>query len=171
MINAEPSFILMRNKEEIMRRKDREITDKNKMQKIISRAQVCYLGMSQDNMPYVIPINFGYQENTIYFHCALKGEKIKILKGNPNVCMVFNRDNKLVNDIAQDDWTMYYKSVIAYGKAEFILDIAEKQNAINIMFHHYGGKDYPLSEPVLAKTMFIKVEIEKMTGKQNIPKD
>ena len=154
-----------------MRRKDKEITDKKMMLDIISKAQVCYLGMSKNNMPYVIPINFGYFENKIYFHCALEGEKIDVLKENPNVCMVFNIDNKLINDVAQDDWTMYYKSVIAYGKVEFIMDIAERQNAINIMFHHYGGKDYPLPEPVLAKTMFLKVKIEKMTGKRDIPKD
>ncbi|NQT65870.1 MAG: pyridoxamine 5'-phosphate oxidase family protein [FCB group bacterium] len=154
-----------------MRREDRKITDKKVMLDIISRAQVCYLGMSKDNMPYVIPINFGYYENTIYFHCALEGEKIDVLKNNPHVCMVFNVDNKLINNIVQDDWTMYYKSVIAYGKVEFIMDIAERQNAINIMFHHYGGKDYPLPEPVLAKTMFMKVEINSMMGKGNIPKD
>ena len=154
-----------------MRRKDKEITDKKMMLDIISRAQACYLGMSKDNMPYVIPTNFGYYEDAIYFHCALEGEKIDILKINPHVCMVFNVDNKLINDIAQDDWTMYYKSVIAYGKVEFIMDIAERQNAINIMFHHYGGKDYPLPESVLAKTMFLKVKIDKMTGKMDLPKD
>jgi len=153
-----------------MRRKDKEITDKKKILDIISRAQVCYLGMSKGNMPYVIPINFGYYEDTIYFHCALEGEKIDVLQENPHVCMVFNVDNKLINNIVQDDWTMHYKSVIAYGKIEFIMDITQRQDAINIMFHHYGGKDYPLPEPVLAKTMFIKVKMEKMTGKQNIPK-
>ncbi len=154
-----------------MRRKDKEITDKNMMLDIFSRAQVCYLGMSKDNMPYVIPINFGYHENTIYFHCALEGEKIDVLKKNSNVCMIFNIDNKLINDVVQDDWTMYFKSVIAFGKVEFIMDIAERQKAINIMFHHYGGKDYPLPRPVLAKTMFLKAKIEKMTGKRNLPKD
>ena len=76
-----------------MRRKDREITDKKKMQMIISKAEVCYMGMSRDNMPYVIPINFGYDDNTIYFHCALEGEKIDILQKNPNVCLLFNIDN------------------------------------------------------------------------------
>ncbi len=154
-----------------MRRKEKEITNKKKILDIISRAQVCYLGMSKNNMPYVIPINFGYYKDTIYFHCALEGEKIDVLKENPHVCMVFNVDNKLINNIAQDDWTMYYRSVIAYGKVEFIMDIAKRQKAINIMFHHYGGIDYPLPEPVLAKTMFLKVKIEKMTGKRDVPKD
>ena len=153
-----------------MRRKDKEITDKNKMLEIISKAQVCYLGMSDNNKPYVVPMNFGYVEDTIYFHCALEGKRNSILKKDPHVCLVFNTDNQLVNDIPQDDWTMYYKSVIAFGKAEFILDVPEKQKAINIMFHHYGGKDYPLPKSVLERTMFIKVKIEKMTGKGSIPK-
>ncbi|MDO9576915.1 MAG: pyridoxamine 5'-phosphate oxidase family protein [Candidatus Cloacimonadales bacterium] len=153
-----------------MRRKDREITDRNQMLEIISRTQVCYLGMSKENLPYVVPLNFGYAENTIYFHCAPEGEKIDVLNKNPHVCLIFNVDNKLVNNVSQDDWTMYYKSVIAYGKIEFVFDISERQKAINVMYRHYGGQDYPLPEPVLAKTMFLKVVIEKMTGKRNIPK-
>jgi len=153
-----------------MRRKDREITDQKEMDKIISSTEICYLGMSRNDDPYVVPLNFGYAENTIYFHCALEGEKIDILKENPRVCLVFNIDNQLVNDLPQDDWTMYYQSVFAFGKAEFILDIAERQSAINIMYHHYGGKDYPLPTPVLERTMFFKVKIQKMTGKKNIAK-
>lgn len=155
----------------LMRRKDREITAKDAMLDIITKAQVCYLGMSKGNMPYVIPINFGYCDNTIYFHCALEGEKIDILKINPNVCLVFNIDNKLINNVPQDDWSMYYKCVIAYGKIEFIKDINKKQEAINIMFHHYGGVEYPLQKSTLERTMFMKVKIEKMTGKQNILPD
>ena len=42
-----------------MRRKDREITDRNTMLDIIAKTQVCYLGMSNENMPYVLPINLG----------------------------------------------------------------------------------------------------------------
>lgn len=154
-----------------MRRKDKEITDKDAMVNIISKAQVCYLGMSIDNLPYVLPINFGYYENTIYFHCALEGKKIEILQNNPNVCLVFNIDNKLINNVPQDDWSMYYKSVIAYGKLEFIKDITERQEAINIMFRHYGGINYTLPKTALDRTMFMKVSIEKMTGKQNILPD
>jgi uncharacterized protein len=153
-----------------MRRKDREITDKSTILEIISKTEICYLGMSRENMPYIVPLNFGYDDNTVYFHCAKQGEKIDILKTNPNVCLVFNIDNQLVNDVPQDDWTMYYKSVIAFGKAEFILDIAERQKAINLMFHHYGGKDYPLLKPALERTMFLKVKIDRMTGKGNVPK-
>ncbi|MDP8200535.1 MAG: pyridoxamine 5'-phosphate oxidase family protein [Candidatus Tenebribacter burtonii] len=138
---------------------------------IITKTQVCYLGMSKGNLPYVLPINFGFHDNTIYFHCALKGEKIEILKDNPNICLVFNIDNKLINNVPQDDWSIYYKSVIVYGKIQFIKDITEKQEAINIMFRHYEGINYTLPKTVLERTMFMKVKIEKMTGKQNILHD
>jgi len=154
-----------------MRRKDREITEKKKMLDIISQAQICYLGMSKNNLPYVIPINFGIHNDTVYFHCAKQGEKIDVLQKNPNVCLVFNIDNELLNNVPQDDWSMYYRSVIAYGKIEFIQDIIEKQEAINIMFRHYGGVNYKLPKTALERTMFMKVKIEKMTGKQNILPD
>jgi len=154
-----------------MIRKDKEITDKKIMLDVITQTQVCYMGMSKDNLPYVLPINFGIHESTIYFHCALKGKKINILHKNPNVCLVFNIDNRISSELPQDIWTMYYHSVIAFGKVEFIKDLTAKQEAINIMFRHYGGIDYPLPKSALDQTKFMKVKISKMTGKRNMPKN
>ena len=69
-----------------MRRKDKEITDIKEIESILQGAQVCRLGMADNNMPYVIPVCFGYKEHTVYIHSASEGRKIDTLKKNPNVC-------------------------------------------------------------------------------------
>jgi len=43
-----------------MRRKDREITDRKKIEAILDKAPVCRIGFSKDNDPYVVPVCFGY---------------------------------------------------------------------------------------------------------------
>ena len=67
-----------------MRRKDREITDINEIVKIVSDCDVLHLGMSDNGIPYVVPVNFGFtcegRELTFYVHCATSGKKIDILK-------------------------------------------------------------------------------------------
>ena len=75
-----------------MRRKDKEISDRSAIEDIIKRSTVCRLAMSDNNSPYVIPINFGYENSTVYFHSAREGRKIDILKKNPNVCIEFDID-------------------------------------------------------------------------------
>jgi nitroimidazol reductase NimA-like FMN-containing flavoprotein (pyridoxamine 5'-phosphate oxidase superfamily) len=40
-----------------MRKKDKEIKDENIMESIIKRATVCRIGLSENNVPYVVPLN------------------------------------------------------------------------------------------------------------------
>ena len=65
-----------------MRRKDKEITDIESIEKIIHKAKVCRLALSLDDTPYVVPVCFGYSAETIYFHSAKEGKKIDIIKKN-----------------------------------------------------------------------------------------
>ncbi|MBU3917342.1 pyridoxamine 5'-phosphate oxidase family protein, partial [bacterium] len=69
-----------------MRRKEKEITDKAIIDSIINDSKVCRLGLSDDNRPYVVPLCFGYENDTLYFHSAHKGMKLDILKKNKQVC-------------------------------------------------------------------------------------
>lgn len=154
-----------------MRRKDREITDKKVMLDIIKRAEACFMAMSNDNKPYIVPMNFGYEDNAVFFHCALNGKKIEMIRNNPQVCLLFTVDNETSLIGAPETWTTYYKSVIAYGKAEIVEDLIEKQKGINAFLKHYSGNGMDFENKLLDKVMIIRVNIEKMTGKGNIPKD
>lgn len=150
-----------------MRRKDREITDQAAIKNIISQAQICYLGMSINDQPYVIPLNFGFAENTIYIHCALEGKKLEIIKKNPQVSVAFSIDAQIIMDGPPKTWTSYYKSVIAFGKANIIKDITEKQKGMQIVLKHYAGNEVNIDAKQLTNMSMIKIKIESMTGKRN----
>ena len=62
-----------------MRRKEKEITTRAVIDAIIRQARVCRLALSEDNQPYVVPLCFGYENDTLYFHCAPKGRKLDII--------------------------------------------------------------------------------------------
>lgn len=51
-----------------MRKQEKEITDSAVLDAIIQRATVCHLGLCADNNPYVVPLIFGYQDGTRFFH-------------------------------------------------------------------------------------------------------
>ena len=63
-----------------MRKKEREITDPAVLESIMAKAVVCRIGLSLNDIPYVVPVNFGYKGNQIYFHSSLEGMKIEILR-------------------------------------------------------------------------------------------
>lgn len=58
-----------------MRRKDKEIKDQALLESILVKATICRLAMSENNMPYVVPLNFAYADGHLYPHSAREGQK------------------------------------------------------------------------------------------------
>ena len=66
-----------------MRRKDREITDKQQINAIIEACDCCRIAFPAEDAPYIVPLNFGYTDDknkrTLYFHGAKEGRKIDLI--------------------------------------------------------------------------------------------
>jgi uncharacterized protein len=58
-----------------MRRAACEITSNETINQILQKCHVCRLGLVKDNVPYIVPLSFGYSDNAIYFHTAHEGLK------------------------------------------------------------------------------------------------
>lgn len=150
-----------------MRRSDKEITDQNLMDEIIKKAQVCRLAISYKDMPYIIPINFGYLDKVLHFHSAKDGLKLSILRENPQACFEVEIDTQIVPSEMGCEWTMRYQSVIGFGEVEFIDDITSKRESMKIIMEHYAN-DKPLpSDTILEGITLYKLKVNTMTGKQS----
>ena len=149
-----------------MRRKDQEIKDIAAIEDIIGKAQVCRLALSDNGQPYIVPLCFGYKNITLYFHTALEGKKLDILRENNNVCFEIDIDQELVKGKKACNCTMKYRSVIGFGKAELIEDIELKRKSINIIMQNYYEGFFTYPDESIKNTVVIKVEIESMTGKK-----
>lgn len=150
-----------------MRRKDREITEKEEMECILHAAPVCRLAMARDGEPYVVPVCFGYQAGSIYIHSALEGEKITMLQENPRCCVEVDLTSGPIPDENPCSWEMRYKSVLCRGLARFIVDPEEKQKALDCILRHYGTDPRPFTEPALEKVAVIQIDVDRMTGKKH----
>ena len=62
-----------------MRRKEREVTDYNKMIEILKSCDCCRIGLVDDKGAYIVPMNFGYEDNNrqtyIVFSRSDRGEE------------------------------------------------------------------------------------------------
>lgn len=150
-----------------MRRSEREIKDRGAIESILERATICRVAFSHDNLPYIVPLNFGYADNCLYFHSAPEGKKIEIIKQNSNVCFEVDVDVELVEGGKACDWTVRYRSVVGFGKAFLVDDPKEKRRALDIIVGHYSDKSYEYPDEEINNVAVVKVEIESMTGKQS----
>ncbi len=152
-----------------MRRHDNAVTELQPIEDIIRRATICRLGLSENGTPYIVPLCFGYQDQTVYFHAAQAGKKMEILRKNPQVCVEFETDCELVRKehTACCDWGMKYRSVIGFGVAEIVEDAQEKDRALQIIMQQYADHDgtFAFSSASFERTAVIKVIIAEMTGK------
>ncbi|MGA9085644.1 MAG: pyridoxamine 5'-phosphate oxidase family protein [Methanoregula sp.] len=149
-----------------MRRKDREITDKSAIESILNGAGVCRIGLADENEPYVVPVCFGYRDDTIYIHSAPAGKKIGMLAKNPRCCIEVDNTDGPVRSDDPCQWEMRYTSVICTGTASILDDYAKKCAAMNCIMRHYGGPEYRLSEKELERVCIVKISLDGMTGKQ-----
>lgn len=150
-----------------MRRKDKEICNLPAIEDIVRKSLVCRLGLAEENQPYVVPLSFGFKDNTLYFHSAPEGKKIQILRKNSKVCFEFDVEHEIVADEEACKWGMRYRSVIGFGKASIVEDMREKKEGLDAIMEHYSGRSYDYPEAALNNTLVIKVEIESMTGKES----
>lgn len=151
-----------------MRRKEKEIIDKKIIEQILSNSEICRIAMIDGDKPYIVPLNYGYFDNAIYFHSAPLGKKIDILKHNNKVCFEIEFYNETIKKESPCDWSTKYRSVIGYGTVEIITDFEEKKKGLDIIMAHYRK---PVNNVYKDKQVdfivILKLIIEQITGKQS----
>lgn len=151
-----------------MRRHKQEITDNEIIEEILHKALVCRIGLAEDNMPYVVPVCFGFKDGSIYVHSSRHGRKMEIIERNNNVCFEVDVDVKTVPADTACKWTLQYRSVIGFGKAEVVRDEDERIHALNVIMEHYSGRSsHQYEAGPLEHAAIIKIHIESMTGKRS----
>lgn len=144
------------------------ITEQPEMFQVIKKCDVCYVSMvDQNNMPYVVPFNFGVKDGFIYLHSSPKGKKTDILRQNNNVCIAFSTDHQLKyqNETVGCSYAMRYRSVLVYGQIEFIEKWEDKIEAMNIVMRQYTEREFTFNAPAIREVCAYKVVITEMTGK------
>lgn len=148
--------------------KNRIIGLKEEIERIVAKCEVCYVAMvDEENKPYVIPMNFGYKDNCIYLHSSKTGKKIDILEKNNNVCVSFSTDHLLrwQSENMACSYSMKYRSVLAFGKVEFVENSNQKIEALNIIMSQYTKKEFSYSDPAVEDVKVFKVFVEKLEGR------
>ncbi len=138
------------------------------MAQILERAEVCRLGLAKDQIPYVLPVAFGYDGAAIYFHTAQEGRKIEFLAANPWVCFECEHGVHLLRHESNPcKWTFSFQSVIGYGTVQELTEPAEKAAGLNHIVRHYAGRQWPFTREDLAGIRVWRIAIESLTGKQS----
>jgi nitroimidazol reductase NimA-like FMN-containing flavoprotein (pyridoxamine 5'-phosphate oxidase superfamily) len=122
-----------------MRRRQCEVTDPGEIRRILSTATIGRLAtIGADGFPYITPVNYVYTKDCVYFHCALKGEKLDNIARDDRVC--FQVDIPLAYldlgynpDGGACSLHQFYHCVIIRGRARVVPDGELKTEALNAL--------------------------------------
>lgn len=151
-----------------MRRSDKEIKVPEAIARIIGECRVMRLALAKDNVPYLIPVSFGYDGTALYLHTAKSGRKIEFFEANPAVCFEFeNRVSLKPHDTDPCSWSFSFQSVIGYGTLEELTDSAAKGEGLTHIMRQYSNAPWSFGEESLAKVRVWKLLIDSLCGKQS----
>jgi nitroimidazol reductase NimA-like FMN-containing flavoprotein (pyridoxamine 5'-phosphate oxidase superfamily) len=138
------------------------------MEKILHEEVLGYLGLSLDDTPYVVPLNYAYTEGKILFHCALKGKKLDYLERNKTVCFTVARQRDTIEQHEEKDpCHIDSESVICFGNARIIEDIPERHKALNTFNERFDPGSDEISLKRTKGCYVVEIKINEMTGRQD----
>ncbi len=151
-----------------MRRQAQELSREETLG-ILSCAGCGTLALSGDSgYPYAVPLSFVFDgDKTVYFHSALTGHKIDSVKRSSKASLcIIDRD-----ETVPEEFTTYYRSVIAFGKVRIAADPEEKLRAIKLLAEKYSpeeSKERTDAEIEGAWDRFcvVAMELEHISGKK-----
>lgn len=145
------------------------IEERERIEEILKTEQVCFVGFSDENgIPYVLPMNYGYENDVIYLHSGPEGKALQILEKNPNVCITFCTAPKLIHQHPEVacSYRMQSASVICNGKVQFEENFDEKVRILNIIMRQYVDKEFKYSKPAVNNVKIWKVSIDALGAKE-----
>lgn len=131
----------------------RECNDPLKIDGFLERARTGFLGLSSDDSPYVVPLNFVWRNGAIYFHGASEGRKVAILRQNARSCFTVCEDHGTITDIIPANTDTAYLSVMVFGSVELVTGLEDATGAMQAMLHKYVPSYYdnPLAKSHVEK--------------------
>jgi uncharacterized protein len=128
---------------------------------LLSRVRFGRLGLSMNNLPYVVPMSYVYHGNVIYLHSRGKGKKFEYATENSNVCFQ-------IDILEKDHWS----SVAVFGAVRLSDSVEDKQKMFDAFTEKgqggHGGKKFQREELEKMDMTIWEINIKEMTGREGV---
>lgn len=116
--------------------------------------------------PYCLPVNGVRVGESVYFHCARKGEKLDCLRRNPVVCLTAVGSQRVV----QQAYETAFTSAVARGRAEEVTDPEEMGEGLWAICRKYTPDCLERVEEVIQKHLpavsVWKISLTSVSGRR-----
>ncbi len=157
-----------------MRRRDREVTDFEKIREIIEGCDTIRIGLADGAYPYIVPLSFGYEidggQIVFYVHGARVGRKAELMQKNRVCSFEMDCGHRLEIIPEARDVTMRYRCLMGTADIALLEDLEEKRRAMDVMMaRDVLTRDMEYDVEKLKHTLIARLVVTGYTGKINLP--
>lgn len=143
-----------------MRKQDRIVTDENIKIEILKSMNIIRLGLVDNGVAYIAPVNFAYYNNAVYVHSGLAGKKISLLRKADKISFQADRFDMLKTAETACSHSSYFHSVFGEGVPVFSENKEDKCFGLDLIMEKYTGRKWSdFSDTALEKTNVIRIDI------------
>jgi len=150
--------------EKPMRRQDRGISEAEAVTLLASAEYGFLATVDEDGAPYLLPLNFVYDNGSVFFHCAYEGQKMDNLRRDGRVCFTVVGKTRVISE----QFTTMYESALLRGTAKTIENEPKKQALIRLC-QKYCPENLDEAgvyiEKSFHRTCVVQITIDSITGK------
>ena len=155
-----------------MRRKDREITDFDRICRILEESKILHLGLIDGDYPSIVPLHYGYTVDTeaktitFYIHCAKEGHKLDLIRASSKVFVQLECGVALIS--GQDNPCAYgasYASFMGRGIAELVSSKEEKAEALQLLMLQQTGRKFEIHTAMTEAVEVVRVTVADYSAK------
>lgn len=152
-----------------MRRKKQALSEKD-CAAVLKRGTSGVLALlGEEGYPYAVPLSYVYDGEKLYFHSAKSGHKLDAVRSNPKASFcVIDQDQ-----IIPEEYTTYFRSVIAFGTVRIVEEEEEKRSAIEKLALKYAPEDTAENrrnaiDREWAPLCMLEMTVDHLSGKEAI---
>ena len=156
-----------RNKVRRLREKARY--DEATVHAVLDAGLVAHVAFAQEGQPFVIPMIYGREGETLYLHGARKARINKVFGSGAPVCLNVTLLDGIVAARSAFNSSMNYRSATIFGSARVVEGEPEELRCLKIISDHsFPGRWEELREPLdseIKQTGVVAMEIESASAK------
>jgi len=151
--------------------------DKAVVHSILDEGLLCHVGFAVEGQPYVIPTLYARDDERLYLHGSAVSRMLKTLAEGVDVCVTVTLVDAYVLARSAFHHSMNYRSVVVLGRAQLVIDDAERMRALHVLTNHIVPNRWEEvrqpNELEMRQTAVLTLPLEEVSAKIRVgePKD
>lgn len=143
------------------------LNDQQRIQHVLRTAYIMRIAVHDEAAPYIVPLNFGYADEKIYFHASKTGKKMGLFAVNPMVGFQIDTDVAIIPSSVLCKNSVRFQSIIGTGIVSIVEDADEKRKGLMSLSRQIGNTSEEMEQGAVDAAAVLRLDMVTCTYKQS----